>query len=77
MDKSRYVLADWQPDKQIKDPEVQKSYYYVDTGLIAQNVYLFAALPGHDSLITHKLHPFFLTGNDAVFKTTNNTRINQ
>lgn len=43
VDKAKYVLADWQPDKQIKDPEVQKSYYYVDTGLIAQNVYLFAA----------------------------------
>jgi len=25
------------------DPEVQKSYYYVDTGLIAQNIYLYAA----------------------------------
>ena len=28
------------------DPEVQKSYYYVDTGLIAGNVYLFAAANG-------------------------------
>jgi hypothetical protein len=27
----------------LRDPEVQKSYYYVDTGLIAANVYLFAA----------------------------------
>src|ERR1019366_4171815 len=27
----------------LKDPEVQKSYYFVDTGLIAGNVYLFAA----------------------------------
>ena len=27
----------------LQDPEVQKSYYYVDTGLIASNVYLFAA----------------------------------
>jgi len=27
----------------LKDPEIQKSYYYVDTGLIAGNVYLFAA----------------------------------
>jgi len=25
------------------DPEVQKSYYYVDTGLIAANVFIFAA----------------------------------
>jgi hypothetical protein len=28
------------------DPEIQKSYYYVDTGLIAGNVYLFAASTG-------------------------------
>jgi nitroreductase len=28
------------------DPEVQKSYYFVDTGLIAQNVYLTAASLG-------------------------------
>ena len=28
------------------DTEVQKSYYYVDTGLIAGNVYLFAASQG-------------------------------
>jgi len=27
----------------LQDPEVQKSYYFVDTGLIAGNVYLFAA----------------------------------
>ena len=30
----------------LQDPEVQKSYYYVDTGLIAANVYLFAASRG-------------------------------
>jgi len=28
------------------NPEIQKSYYYVDTGLIAENVYLFAASQG-------------------------------
>jgi hypothetical protein len=27
----------------LKDPEIQKSYYNVDTGIIAANVYLFAA----------------------------------
>jgi len=27
----------------LHDPEVQKSYYFVDTGIIAANVYLFAA----------------------------------
>jgi SagB-type dehydrogenase family enzyme len=30
----------------LQDPEIQKSYYYVDTGLIAGNVYLFAASIG-------------------------------
>jgi nitroreductase len=30
----------------LQDPEVQKSYYYGDTGLIAANVYLFAASQG-------------------------------
>ena len=30
----------------LQDPEIQKSYYYVDTGLIAGNVYLFAASAG-------------------------------
>jgi nitroreductase len=30
----------------LQDPEVQKSYYFVDTGLIAGNVYLFAAAHG-------------------------------
>ena len=30
----------------LRDPDVQRSYYYVDTGLIAANVYLFAASRG-------------------------------
>lgn len=30
----------------LQDPEVQKSYYFVDTGLIAGNVYLFTAAEG-------------------------------
>jgi nitroreductase len=30
----------------LQDPEIQKSYYYADTGLIAGNVYLFAASKG-------------------------------
>lgn len=30
----------------LKAPETQKAYYYVDTGLIAGNVYLFAASQG-------------------------------
>jgi len=42
-DLSKYDLGPSQPDRQIGDPEVQKSYYYTDTGFIAQNIYLFAA----------------------------------
>jgi nitroreductase len=30
----------------LHDPEVQRSYYYIDAGLIAANVYLFAASRG-------------------------------
>lgn len=30
----------------LHDPEIQRSYYFVDTGLIAGNVYLFAASRG-------------------------------
>lgn len=30
----------------LHDPQVQRAYYYVDTGLIAANVYLFAAATG-------------------------------
>jgi nitroreductase len=30
----------------LQDSEIQKSYYFVDTGLIASNVYLFAASQG-------------------------------
>ena len=30
----------------LRDPEIQKSYYNVATGLIAGNVYLFAASQG-------------------------------
>ena len=46
VDLSRYDTGPSQPDRQIGDPEVQKSYYYTDTGLIAGNVYLFAASQG-------------------------------
>ncbi len=33
-------------EPRLHDPEVQKSYYFVDTGMIAANVYLFAASQG-------------------------------
>lgn len=46
VDLTRYDLGSGQPDRRIGDPEVQKSYYFTDTGLIAQNVYLFAASHG-------------------------------
>lgn len=46
VDLTRYELGPGQPDPSIGDPEVQKSYYFADTGFIAQNVYLFAAARG-------------------------------
>lgn len=45
VDIAKYARAPFQ-EPGLKDPEVQKSYYYVATGLIAQNVYLFAASQG-------------------------------
>lgn len=45
-DPARYDLSPRQRDPNMGDLEVQKSYYYVATGLIAQNVYLFAASHG-------------------------------
>ena len=45
VDLARYVMAG-QPDRSIGDPEVQKSYYFVATGLVASNVHLFAASQG-------------------------------
>jgi len=42
-DLTRYDQGPSQPDRSIGDSEVQKSYYFADTGFIAQNVYLFAA----------------------------------
>jgi len=46
VDLSRYDTGPDQPDPHIGDPEVQKSYYYTDTGFIAQNINLFAASEG-------------------------------
>jgi hypothetical protein len=46
VDLTRYDTGPSQPDRRIGEPEVQKSYYYTDTGLIAANVYLFAASQG-------------------------------
>jgi len=37
----------------LRDPEVQRSYYYVDTGLIAAHVYLFAASAGLGAWFHH------------------------
>jgi nitroreductase len=45
-DLTRYDQGPGQPDRNIGNPEVQKGYYYVATGLIASNVYLFAASQG-------------------------------
>jgi nitroreductase len=45
VDIAKYSKAPFQ-EPGLRDAEVQKSYYYVDTGLIAGNVYLFAASQG-------------------------------
>ena len=45
VDIAKYKEAPFQ-EPGLKDPEVQKSYYFVATGLIAGNVYLFAASHG-------------------------------
>ena len=45
VDIAKYKKAPFQ-EPGLKDPEIQKSYYYIATGLIAQNVYLFAASQG-------------------------------
>jgi nitroreductase len=44
-DVARYAKAKLQ-EPGLKDPDIQKSYYCVATGLIAGNVYLFAASQG-------------------------------
>ncbi len=44
-DLAKYPKARFQ-EPGLKDPEIQKSYYNVATGLIAGNVYLFAASQG-------------------------------
>ncbi len=45
VDIAKYSKAPFQ-EPGLRDPEIQRSYYYVATGLIAQNVYLFAASQG-------------------------------
>jgi len=45
VDIERFAHAGF-PEPGLYDAEIQKSYYYVDTGLIAQNVYLAAASLG-------------------------------
>jgi len=45
VDLERFNHAGFQ-EPGLHDPEVQKSYYFVDTGLIAQNVYVAAASLG-------------------------------
>ena len=45
-DLARYDQGPVQPDRAIGNAEVQKGYYYVATGLIASNIYLFAASQG-------------------------------
>jgi SagB-type dehydrogenase family enzyme len=45
VDLAKFASAPFQ-EPGLKDADIQKSYYFVDTGLIAGNVYLFAASTG-------------------------------
>jgi nitroreductase len=45
VDVAKFAAAGFQ-EPGLQDPETQKAYFYVDTGLIAGNVYLFAASHG-------------------------------
>lgn len=45
VDLERFKSAGF-PEPGLYDPEIQKSYYFIDTGLIAQSVYLAAASLG-------------------------------
>lgn len=45
VDLAKFAKARFQ-EPGLKDADIQKSYYFVDTGLIAGNVYLFAASQG-------------------------------
>jgi len=53
----------------LQNPEVQKAYYYVDTGIIAGNVYLFAASFG--------LASWFHNCNKSALKAKLNLRADQ
>ena len=55
----------------LQDSEIQKSYYYVDTGLIAGNVYLFAASHG----LASWFHNCNKTGLTAKLKSRSNQRV--
>jgi hypothetical protein len=70
VDLAKYVL-EGNPDRNINDPEVQKSYCYCAVGLIAQNVYLFAASQGlaawfHNCDKTNTPREFKLRGDQHV-----------
>jgi nitroreductase len=45
VDLDRFKTAGYQ-ERGLYDPEIQKSYYFLDTGLIAENVYLAASSLG-------------------------------
>ena len=59
----------WEPG--LLDPDVQKAYYYVDTGLIAANVYLFAASNG----LAAWFHNCDKTALTKILKLSSNQRI--
>ncbi len=66
----RFKTAGFQ-EPGLADPETQKAYYYVDTGLIAGNVYLFAASQG----LSAWFHNCDKVGLDEKLKLGKNRRI--
>jgi len=46
VDEDRLAHTEGYQEPGLQDPEIRKSYYFTDTGLIAGNVYLFAASEG-------------------------------
>ncbi len=45
-DVERLVLTRGYPEPGLRDPETQKSYFFIDAGLIAENVYVCASAAG-------------------------------
>ena len=68
-DINRLIHSSGYQEPGLLDPEIQKSYYFVDTGLMAANLYLFAA--------SHGLASWFHNCNRSGLETKLNLRADQ